>query len=413
MLACTLVLTSSYQTSAANADTKAAALKLLGLFKGVSETEERFDLDRAPTRIEALVMLLRVMGKESEVLAKGGTHPFTDVPLWADKYVGYAYENGLTNGISANTFGNGTANANMYLTFMLRALGYSDAKGDFVWEAPSRLAKAVGLLSVETNTDDFLRADVAIVSWAALETDYKGEDLRLAKRLMADGVFSSDDYGKAIDLVGEPKPESLSVSTYGTLKTALADAGKKRIVIDATMTIDNDLVIPEGITLIVNRGNDLNIEATLTNNGTLIVEGANEIMNKDFINYAVTNIRNGGKIINNGSIRLSRAFLDDTKDHGPIGGQLRLFDGSLINHGSVFLKAAPTNTHGGMLAVVDGIFSNNGIVIVDGFQIVVAGTFENNEDGVIINNTYIATRDKGVFKGNGKLSGNAVVKESF
>ena len=36
-------------------------LKSLGLFKGVSETD--FALGRAPTRIESLVMLVRVLGK--------------------------------------------------------------------------------------------------------------------------------------------------------------------------------------------------------------------------------------------------------------------------------------------------------------------------------------------------------------
>ncbi len=103
-------------------------LKALGIFKGVSETD--FALDRAPTRTEALVMLIRVLGRESDALSKGGRHPFLDVPQWADKYVGYAYENNLTNGVSATKFGsNSIASASMYLTFVLRALGYSD-KGE-------------------------------------------------------------------------------------------------------------------------------------------------------------------------------------------------------------------------------------------------------------------------------------------
>ena len=115
-------------TTVVFADTPAAAvscdelvardLKVLGLFKGVSETD--FALDRAPTRLEAVTMLIRMLGKEKEALTGSWHHPFTDVPSWADSYVGYAYEKGLTNGVSANSFGTGDASSAMYLTFVLR-----------------------------------------------------------------------------------------------------------------------------------------------------------------------------------------------------------------------------------------------------------------------------------------------------
>lgn len=71
-------------------DALAADLKQLGLFQGVSDTD--FDLGRTPNRTEALVMLIRFLGKEAEALEGRWTHPFTDVPAWADSYVGYAYE---------------------------------------------------------------------------------------------------------------------------------------------------------------------------------------------------------------------------------------------------------------------------------------------------------------------------------
>jgi hypothetical protein len=73
-------------------------------------------------------MLIRAMGKESEALGGSWSHPFTDVDSWADKYVGYGYEKGLTKGVSATQFGTGNADSDMYLTFMLRALGYDDSK---------------------------------------------------------------------------------------------------------------------------------------------------------------------------------------------------------------------------------------------------------------------------------------------
>ncbi|MGI5892405.1 MAG: hypothetical protein ACOX7H_06715 [Bacillota bacterium] len=80
------------------AENQAQQLKIMGLFKGVSDSD--FDLDRAPTRSEALIMLIRLLGKEDVALAGNWNHPFKDVQSFADKYVGYAYEEGLTKGIS-------------------------------------------------------------------------------------------------------------------------------------------------------------------------------------------------------------------------------------------------------------------------------------------------------------------------
>lgn len=61
----------------------AASLKTLTLFRG-SDTGygEGFDLEKAPTRMEALIMLIRLLGEESEALTCTAYQPFTDVPDW-------------------------------------------------------------------------------------------------------------------------------------------------------------------------------------------------------------------------------------------------------------------------------------------------------------------------------------------
>ena len=70
----------------------AASLKTLTLFRG-SDTGygEGFDLQRPPTRMEALIMLIRLLGEESEALSCTAYQPFTDVPDWALPYAAYAY----------------------------------------------------------------------------------------------------------------------------------------------------------------------------------------------------------------------------------------------------------------------------------------------------------------------------------
>ncbi len=198
VLAFILVLALSlgaFARDVSDAESKARALKTLGLFRGVSDTD--FDLEREPTRAEALVILIRVLGKEKEALAGGRKHPFTDVPAWANDYIAYAYETGLTKGVSATEFGTGNANGAMVLTFMLRALGYSDAAGDFSWNDPFSLAKQAGILPDGVDTEHFWRADAVLVSYAALKASIKGAGITLAERLIGAGVFTSESYAAA------------------------------------------------------------------------------------------------------------------------------------------------------------------------------------------------------------------------
>ncbi len=168
-------------------------LKAMGIFKGVSDTE--FDLGRAPTRVEALVMLIRLLGKEAEALASNDAHPFGDVPGWADRYVAYAYTDGLTNGISKTEFGTGNATIQMYLTFVLRALGYSDTNGlDFSYAEPYTLSQQTGILPDSVYRDVFLRADVVIISYAAMSAYMKNTSKTLASKLIDEGVFTKDAF---------------------------------------------------------------------------------------------------------------------------------------------------------------------------------------------------------------------------
>lgn len=197
-------------------ETLAAELKSLGLFRGVSDTN--FDLARSPTRIEALIMLIRTLGKEQEALAGTWEHPFDDVPAWADKYVGYAYQNALTKGTSATTFGAGDASAAQYLTFILRALGYSDAGGaDFSWDSPYELSGSAGILPDGTNLSEFWRADVVRISYAALGAKRKGSDQTLAQKLIAAGAFTQAQFDESwrADAFAEqnaPRPGTTALS---------------------------------------------------------------------------------------------------------------------------------------------------------------------------------------------------------
>lgn len=151
-----------------------------GLFMGTgtdSDGAPIFELDRAPTRHEAVTMLVRLLGKESEAQSGRWQTPFTDVADWAEPYVGYAYAHGLTNGTSSTTYsGSETVTATQYLTFVLRTLGYESGT-DFRWDAAWELSDAIGLTdgAYDAATSYFTRGDVAIVSLRSLSTAHKDD----------------------------------------------------------------------------------------------------------------------------------------------------------------------------------------------------------------------------------------------
>ena len=77
-----------------------------GSLQGTAENADGtpvFELERTPTRFEAITMLVRLLGAEDEALSGSWSTPFTDLTEWARAYVGYAYAKGLTDGTSETT----------------------------------------------------------------------------------------------------------------------------------------------------------------------------------------------------------------------------------------------------------------------------------------------------------------------
>ena len=171
-------------------DEAIAALETLGLVRG---TGNGFEPERCPTRSEALVMLLRLLGLEEAALAERGACPFTDGG-WAAPYQTYAKKAGLVTGVSETYFGsNEPVGVRDYLTMVLRALGYSDAgkDADFSWAESIAFADGIGLTHGEYRAaDEFLREDLALVSYTALTLPVKGEGEMLIRTLYLVGVVS-------------------------------------------------------------------------------------------------------------------------------------------------------------------------------------------------------------------------------
>lgn len=185
-------------SDAADYNAMASALKTLHLFKGsFTGYGEGFDLEVAPTRLQALIMFIRVLGEEEQALAWTGTTPFTDIAKGSDaeKYVGYAYSKGYTNGYSATQFKPaGAVNAYQYTEFVLRAMGYSSAANTNLADTLPRAQNAGVLTAGEVSMlqkDKFLRAELVYISYYALDAILPDGSLTLGDLLCEKGVFTS------------------------------------------------------------------------------------------------------------------------------------------------------------------------------------------------------------------------------
>ena len=176
---------------AANYTNCADSLHEMGLFQG---TQNGYDLDRTPTRAEAAVMLVRLLGKESEAKALTYTAPFTDLKGWEKPYVQYLYSNGLANGTNRTTFNpTGKCTAQMYAVFLLRALGYSDT-ADFSYANAIETAREQGIYDTGIiNVQNFLRDDAAAASYTVLSVSPKNSEGTLLDQLVSENAITEAD----------------------------------------------------------------------------------------------------------------------------------------------------------------------------------------------------------------------------
>lgn len=189
----------------------ADALKSLDLFRGSNlSIGSGYELEAPPTRIQGLIMFLRLIGEEQAALTSTAAHPFRDVPGWCDRYVAYAYQQGYTNGVDlpAGLFGPGDVMTSaQYMTLLLRALGYTDSGSapEFNWAASVAFGQNMGLLTEgeyqRLTTGVFYRAQVAYISYYALSYPLKGQSVTLLDRLVERGAVTQDAAQNALGMV--------------------------------------------------------------------------------------------------------------------------------------------------------------------------------------------------------------------
>ncbi|MGI5892404.1 MAG: hypothetical protein ACOX7H_06710 [Bacillota bacterium] len=82
----------------------------------------------------------------------------------------------------------------------MRSLGYNDTEGDFSWNNPNNLAKQVGILADDVDLKNFLRADLVLVSYDALDAKIKDGTQTLREKL---SIPLLSDYVGSYEIVEE------------------------------------------------------------------------------------------------------------------------------------------------------------------------------------------------------------------
>lgn len=225
LLVTALLMTAALCVSASAADYQSAAedLSAIGMFRGT--VNGGFELDRAPKRSEAAIMLVRLYGAEEEAAAayQSGeiSHPFKDVGPIASPYVAWLYTKGITKGATATTFNSNAACTDKnYVVFLLRALGYEDGK-DFQYAESLTFAEKLGFYQADYFDGPFLRDDLAAITLQALATDKKGGETYLLKSLIDTGAV---DAKKAAALTGKIEAYRTLAKASITLNTSSVDA---------------------------------------------------------------------------------------------------------------------------------------------------------------------------------------------
>jgi len=148
-----------------------------------------FELNRPLNRMEALALVIRLMGLEERALAFTGTAPFVDTPDWGSSIAAFAYNEGITAGTGDGLFTpERMVTYQEFTAFLLRVLGYSELNGDFLFEQALDKAVNIGLYSenqrsTQESVDQYLRSDAVLNMVNALLTNTKDSSTSLIDTL--------------------------------------------------------------------------------------------------------------------------------------------------------------------------------------------------------------------------------------
>ncbi len=189
-----LALTSVKVSPEVTEQEAAQRLSYLGLLSGSGWKDGKidFELERNLTKLETLILTVRMLGVETEVLENPAEHPYTDVPEWGSAYVGYFYENGVfAEEGPAEFLPDNNVSSEEFLTFMLYALGYT-AQVEQYNPALSGVSGLRAGICTELK-ESITRGDAVMMMFRTLNATVNGSDKLLSQVLLEAESLSYQD----------------------------------------------------------------------------------------------------------------------------------------------------------------------------------------------------------------------------
>jgi len=197
---------------------KAVDLNQLNLLKGDGSD---YNLDGQLKRSEAATFIVRLLGKENEVLSNKTKYVktgFADVAedAWYAPYIGYCAQNKIVNGVGDGTYRpNDFVSEKAFVKMALGAMGYVQDT-DFAWASVYKYGYEKGLLTSaeyavkETDNTNYLRSSVIEVLYNSLDKRLKDQPKTIVQRLIDNGITTTE------------KATSIGVIKEDKLKTAIS-----------------------------------------------------------------------------------------------------------------------------------------------------------------------------------------------
>ncbi len=184
-----------------NEDTAAKVLNAVNILRGDGTS---YNLDQSLNRAEGATFIVRILGKEEEVMADRGHYVmtgFSDVAAvdWYAPYIGYCVEHGIINGFTDGTFKPmESLSEKAMIKILLVALGY-DYEADFEWTSVFQTAYNAKLVTEEHyatgigQSSDFTRGDVVGLLYRTLKMNHHVTGIRMATNLLESSDTTEED----------------------------------------------------------------------------------------------------------------------------------------------------------------------------------------------------------------------------
>jgi len=239
---------------------QAQALYDLGLYKGSSPTTFEPDLGSALDRQQGVVMLIRLLGKESAALALSSSEVEStliifsdakDIASWAKKHIAYAvlykYVAGLPNGTFAP---NNPLSGKEFCTMLLRALGYTVDAAAYAGACYqlSNIGAITFAEAAKFNEKELIRDDMVGIAYGVLKAEYKTTGKTVIETMVEQKIvteakaISAGVYNQKLEKDARAAIEAYKTGSLNTLaeietvekKKDAADKAVAKIVDEAT-----------------------------------------------------------------------------------------------------------------------------------------------------------------------------------